>query len=60
VTAWKGTPNYTNTYGAYFSECSIVRSPDANPALDLTGKQTLGRPWNNASLVVYMDVSIND
>ncbi|KAJ7282486.1 pectin lyase-like protein [Mycena rebaudengoi] len=55
VTAWKGTPNYTNTYGAYFSECSIVRSPDANPALDLTGKQTLGRPWNNASLVVYMD-----
>ncbi|KAJ7065288.1 pectin lyase fold/virulence factor [Mycena amicta] len=55
VTAWKGTPNYTNTYGAYFSKSSIVRAPDANPALDLTGKQTLGRPWNNASVVVYMD-----
>ncbi|KAJ6607585.1 pectin lyase-like protein [Mycena sp. CBHHK59/15] len=55
TTAWKGTPNYTNTYGAYFSKSSIVRSPDANPTLNLTGKQTLGRPWNNASVVVYMD-----
>ncbi|KAJ7497942.1 pectin lyase-like protein [Mycena galericulata] len=55
TTAWKGTPNYTNTYGAYFSQSSIVRSPDANLSLDLTGRQTLGRPWNNASVVVYMD-----
>ncbi|KAK7031523.1 pectin lyase-like protein [Favolaschia claudopus] len=55
TTGWKGTPNYTNTYGAYFSRSSIVRSPDANPSLDLTGLQTLGRPWNNASVVVYMD-----
>ncbi|KAJ7708822.1 pectin lyase-like protein [Mycena rosella] len=55
TTAWKGTPNYTNTYGAYFSQSSIVRAPDANPALNLTGMQTLGRPWNNASVVVYID-----
>ncbi|KAJ7230684.1 pectin lyase fold/virulence factor [Mycena pura] len=55
VTAWKGTPNYTNTYGAYFSQSSVVRAPDANPTLDLTGMQTLGRPWNNLSVVVYMD-----
>ncbi|KAF7309507.1 Pectin lyase-like protein [Mycena indigotica] len=55
VTAWKGTPNYTNTYGAYFSRSAVVRSPDANANLNLTGKQTLGRPWNNASVVVYMD-----
>ncbi|KAJ6485710.1 pectin lyase-like protein [Mycena sanguinolenta] len=63
TTAWKGTPNYTNTYGAYFSRSFIVRSPDADPSLDLTGQQTLGRPWNNASVVVYMesymDSSIN-
>ncbi|KAJ7623662.1 pectin lyase fold/virulence factor [Roridomyces roridus] len=55
TTAWKGTPNYTNTYGAYFSRSSIIRSPDADPSLDLTGQQTLGRPWNNESVVVYMD-----
>lgn len=56
TTAWKGTPNYTNTYGAYFSRSSVIASPDANPTLNLTGQHTLGRPWNNASRVVYMDV----
>ncbi|KAJ7886007.1 pectin lyase fold/virulence factor [Mycena leptocephala] len=48
-------PELHQHYGAYFSQSSIVRSPDANPSLNLTGRQTLGRPWNNASVVVYMD-----
>ncbi|KAF7317812.1 Pectin lyase-like protein [Mycena kentingensis (nom. inval.)] len=55
ITAWKGTPNYTNTYGAYFYRSSIVRSPDADPVLNLTGQHNLGRPWNNASRVVFME-----
>ena len=58
VTAWKGTPNYTNTYGVYFSKSSIIRSPDADPSLNLTGLQNLGRPWNNYSTAVYMDVRL--
>lgn len=63
ATGWKGTPddvsaapNYTNArnnFGAYFSSCSVVRSPDADPALDLTGSHCLGRPWNNLSRVVF-------
>ena len=66
ATGWKGTPddvsaapNYTNfhnTFGAYFWRSAVVRSPDADPALGLTGKHCLGRPWNNLSRVIYEEV----
>jgi len=53
VTAWKGVPDdptlpsdYTNDgnlFGAYLWKSQVVKSPDADPALDITGKFTLGR-----------------
>ncbi|KAH7098326.1 pectin lyase fold/virulence factor [Auriculariales sp. MPI-PUGE-AT-0066] len=72
VTAWKGTAddptlpnNYTNKdnlFGAYFWGSRVVKSPDSDPALDITGAFSLGRPWNNLSRAVYqhtyMDESI--
>ncbi|KZV92832.1 carbohydrate esterase family 8 protein [Exidia glandulosa HHB12029] len=72
ATAWKGTPdtlntipafNYTNThnkFGAYFSRSSIVRSPDADPTVDLTGQHCLGRPWNNLSRVVFEECFMDE
>ncbi|KAF8606873.1 pectin lyase-like protein [Ceratobasidium sp. AG-I] len=55
LTAWKGDDRYKNKNGVYFDKCSIVKSPDANPALNLTGTMGLGRPWNNLSAVAIMD-----
>ncbi|EJU04530.1 carbohydrate esterase family 8 protein [Dacryopinax primogenitus] len=73
LVAWKGTnqsdPTGTtpiapgNHYGAYISNSQIIRSPDANTTLDLTGKCYLGRPWNDDAttliLRTYMDDTIN-
>ncbi|KAI8060011.1 pectin lyase fold/virulence factor [Gongronella butleri] len=67
VTAWKGSPDgyngiYNNTFGAYFHDSQLIKSPDANATLNIVGKCALGRPWNNLSRVVfddcYMDESI--
>ncbi|EIN07059.1 pectin lyase-like protein [Punctularia strigosozonata HHB-11173 SS5] len=57
LTAFKGTPNYTNTYGVYFENSRVVHSPElsAAQAANFTGTQCLGRPWNNATTAVYMN-----
>ncbi|KAH8114386.1 pectin lyase fold/virulence factor [Phellopilus nigrolimitatus] len=57
IAAWKGT-NLTeapgNRYGAYISNSAIIRSPDANATLDITGDCFLGRPWNDLATTVYL------
>ncbi|KAM3580621.1 hypothetical protein VKS41_006690 [Umbelopsis sp. WA50703] len=65
ITAWKGTPDgydgvYDNKYGLYVHNSQLVKSPDANATLDLTGKCALGRPWNNMSRVVFEDCYMGD
>ncbi|CAO3669061.1 unnamed protein product [Umbelopsis vinacea] len=60
ITAWKGSPDgyagvYNNTYGLYVHNSQLIKSPDANATLDITGKCALGRPWNNMSRVVFED-----
>jgi hypothetical protein len=45
-----------NTFGAYLSNVSILPATDGLiPGVNLTGACALGRPWNNASVVVFMD-----
>ncbi|KAG8701654.1 hypothetical protein FRC09_005213 [Ceratobasidium sp. 395] len=60
LTAWKGDDRYPNKNGAYFEKCSIVKSSDADPALNLTGTMGLGRPWNNLSTVAIMDTYMDE
>ncbi|EJC97869.1 uncharacterized protein FOMMEDRAFT_137258 [Fomitiporia mediterranea MF3/22] len=63
ITAWKGT-NLTdapgNRYGAYINNSRIIRSPDANATLDITGKCFLGRPWNDLATTVYLRTFMDD
>ncbi|KAF8143835.1 carbohydrate esterase family 8 protein [Mycena galopus ATCC 62051] len=66
LVAWKGN-NQTfapgNRYGAYISDSTIMRSPDANATTKTTGSCFLGRPWNDDATTVFlstfMDASIN-
>ncbi|KAL5524410.1 hypothetical protein ACEPAF_9550 [Sanghuangporus sanghuang] len=63
IVAWKGT-NRTdapgNRYGAYINNSKIIRSPDANATLDITGKCFLGRPWNDLATTIYMRTFMDD
>ncbi|KAI5114752.1 hypothetical protein M0805_002121, partial [Coniferiporia weirii] len=66
IVAWKGT-NLTdapgNRYGAYISDSSIIRSPDANATLDITGDCFLavtGRPWNDLATTVFLRTFMDD
>ncbi|KAF8524973.1 pectin lyase-like protein [Gautieria morchelliformis] len=58
IVAWKGT-NLTdapgNRYGAYISNSSIIRSPDANASTVTSGQCFLGRPWNDLATTVYLN-----
>ncbi|KAL7424629.1 hypothetical protein Q5752_000313 [Cryptotrichosporon argae] len=60
--AWKGSQEWygPDNYGAYFNNSALIKSPDANATLDLTGQCALGRPWNNNSRVVYANTYMSD
>jgi pectin methylesterase-like acyl-CoA thioesterase len=69
IVAWKGTNTSAadgtpyapgNRYGAYIADSRIVRSPDANATLDITGKCWLGRPWNDWATTVYLRTYMDD
>ncbi|PPQ88402.1 hypothetical protein CVT25_011281 [Psilocybe cyanescens] len=63
LVAWKGT-NLTdapgNRYGAYISDSTIVRSPDANTTTVTADKCFLGRPWNDLATTVFLRTSMDD
>ncbi|KAG8758734.1 hypothetical protein FRC12_009932 [Ceratobasidium sp. 428] len=64
-----GSTDYIYGFGAaYFIDSTlsnrgagrIVKSSDADPALNLTGAMGLGRPWNNLSTVAIMDTYMDE
>ncbi|KAF8904077.1 pectin lyase-like protein [Gymnopilus junonius] len=63
LVAWKGT-NLTdapgNRCGAYISDSTIIRSPDANVTTVTVGKCFLGRPWNDLATTVYLRTFMDD
>ncbi|CAK7211633.1 hypothetical protein SCUCBS95973_001181 [Sporothrix curviconia] len=55
ITAWKGTnTTFPNKYGVYISS-SQIHAANASIAATITGKCSLGRPWNDLHRSVYMN-----
>ncbi|KAF7296659.1 Carbohydrate esterase family 8 protein [Mycena chlorophos] len=63
LVAWKGfNQTYApgNRYGAYISDSTIMRSPDANATTVTDGKCFLGRPWNDLAITVFLSTLMDD
>ncbi|KAG1777217.1 carbohydrate esterase family 8 protein [Suillus placidus] len=52
ITAWSGTSGTKN--GAYIADSKIIRSPDANATVVTHSGCSLGRPWNDLAIAVYL------
>jgi Pectinesterase len=60
ITAWKGTnTSFPNKYGVYVHKSQVLK---ADSSLSITGKCSLGRPWNDKHRSIfsesYLDESI--
>jgi len=63
LVAWKGTNQSDamgNRYGAYISNSSIIRSPDANATTVTDESCWLGRPWNDLATTVYLNTFMDE
>ncbi|KAI9462265.1 carbohydrate esterase family 8 protein [Boletus coccyginus] len=58
ITAWQGESGTRR--GVYIADSRIIRSPDADPATETTGKCYLGRPWNDYAVAVFLRTYMDD
>ncbi|KAI1309686.1 pectin methylesterase family protein [Xylaria venustula] len=59
ITAWKGTNiTFANKYGVYISNSQVLAA-NSSIASVITGKCSLGRPWNAEQRSLFMDTYLD-